>query len=485
MKTPYEKQVTTKLIEEGKFAENIIHFCKNEKNLKMLFEYLKDNDKMIKINEESNNINFNFFYCLDNLITYDSEIINFIYSHNFINCAYEYFNIKQENDRKIIIDLKIIYDLIDNYINGPENQNIEPISDKLEELKEKVEKEYLDIFNNRKDIVELFDLKDNINYVNIKKIYSKILINLFEEQKFEDYDYVNDILQSLEVDSNYVDSETIEQIKALINSGNFQNVFEITKDNCTNPKIINFLYFLLVDILNGPSDLQNFAFLSKAKKIFEEFFDIQNMKKLSLNLPVGLRKRFEKVIEIFKTYETSFTESCDLKTCFNNQTYIKVKYDNNIKKKNNDKKDVRLCETLLSTFNKHIIKRYEEYFGYDIDGIKLFDAYNFYSNEKNDKYFDEHSNNVEYFLENDSSTSFQEYLFSNSTKLISMKYIFKDNNEIKYFLEDLKIFKEYFPYDVLIKIIKIEKIIFVIVSILLRCDYLHCFLKLENREQKL
>ena len=126
MKTPYEKQVTTKLIEEGKFAENIIHFCKNEKNLKMLFEYLKDNDKMIKINEESNNINFNFFYCLDNLITYDREIINFIYSHNFINCAYEYFNIKQENDRKIIIDLKIIYDLIDNYINGPENQNIEP-----------------------------------------------------------------------------------------------------------------------------------------------------------------------------------------------------------------------------------------------------------------------------------------------------------------------------------------------------------------------
>ena len=103
----------------------------------------------------------------------------------------------------------------------------------------------------------------------------------------------------------------------------------------------------------------------------------------------------------------------------------------------------------------------------------------------NDKYFDEHSNNVEYFLENDSSTSFQEYLFSNSTKLISMKYIFKDNNEIKYFIEDLKIFKEYFPYDVLIKIIKIEKIIFVIVSILLRCDYLHYFLKLENREQKL
>ena len=273
--------------------------------------------------------------------------------------------------------------------------------------------------------------------------------------------------------------------QALINSGNFQNVFEITKDNCTNPKIINFLYFLLVDILNGPSDLQNFSFLSKAKKIFEEFFDIQNMKKLSLNLPVGLRKRFEKVIEIFKTYETSFTESCDLKTCFNNQTYIKVKCEKNIKKKNNEKKDVRLCETLLSTFNKHIIKRYEEYFGYDIDGIKLFDAYNFYSNEKNDKYFDEHSNNVEYFLENDSSTSFLEYLFSNSTKFISMKYIFKDNNEIKYFIEDLNIFKEYFPYDVHIKIIRIEKIIFVIVSIFLRCDYLHCFLKLENREQKL
>ena len=90
MKTPYEIEVTIKQLEEGKFDENIIHFCKNKKKLEMLFEYLYEYEKIIKIKVDPNNINFNFLYCLDILITYESEFINFFYSQNFISCAIEY-----------------------------------------------------------------------------------------------------------------------------------------------------------------------------------------------------------------------------------------------------------------------------------------------------------------------------------------------------------------------------------------------------------
>ena len=431
MKTPYEIEATIKQLEEGDFDKNIIHFCKNTNKLKMLFEYLCEYEKIIKIKVEPNKINFHFLYCLDILITYDKVFNNFIYSQNFISYANEYINIKPKNERKIIIDLKILYDLIDNYIKAYEDldYNLEPISDELEKIKNKVEKNYVDIFNKRKDIVKLFDLTDNINSVNVKTIYSKILINLFEESKFEDFDYVNEILESLEVDSNYVDSETIEQIKALINSINFQNAFRLTRDNYDDPKIINLLYFLLVYILNGPSDLQNFPFLSKSKKLYDELFDSIDSKKLLLNLPVGLRKRLEKVIEFFKTNEKYFTESFDLKTRVNNQSSIRVKIVK--KKKNKDKiRRERLSKILSSNFNKYKIKKTEERFEYDLNATKLFNTYNFYSNDKNSKNLDDYTNNVEYFLENDDSTSFHEYLLRDSTKLISKKYIFKDNDEI-------------------------------------------------------
>ena len=73
--------------------------------------------------------------------------------------------------------------------------------------------------------------------------------------------------------------------------------------------------------------------------------------------------------------------------------------------------------------------------------------------------------------------SFPEYLINNSSN-------FRDNSEIDCFFEVLKKMKEYYLYNIDIKIIKIDNNILVIISILLRCDYLHYLFKLEKKEQK-
>ena len=136
----------------------------------------------------------------------------------------------------------------------------------------------------------------------------------------------------------------------------------------------------------------------KAKKSIDKILGFKNSEKLLLNLPFGLKNRFKKVIDIFTINENFFTESCDLKTRANKQSYIRVKCAQN--KNNNDKKKIRdrLSETSFSNFNKNKNKKPNEHFRYDINAIKVFEDYNFYSNDKNNpvENIDDHTNYVEY-----------------------------------------------------------------------------------------
>ena len=259
-----------------KFNYNINILCRNKKGF---LNYLNDEESVIQIKLDNYSNNFNFFYSLQVLISdkdYE-ETINFIFEFKLIKAAYKIL-IKKSNEEKIIqiIGVKIISDLINNYKAFTDETTINTYKKKLEKMKKNIRVVYENVLENKKyvGLVEKFHLPKELEELNVEDIYSKIVLNLFEDTKLDDIKNIDDYSNKYEIDSNFIDKNTIEKVKEKINSRKDQSQFKLTgydfscliynidskKSNLS--KKIEFLYILMAKILNDPSDLKNFSFLS-------------------------------------------------------------------------------------------------------------------------------------------------------------------------------------------------------------------------------
>ena len=63
----------------------------------------------------------------------------------------------------------------------------------------------------------------------VEDIYSKIVLNLFEDTKLDDIKNIDDYSNKYEIDSNFIDKNTIEKVKEKINSRKDQSQFKLTR----------------------------------------------------------------------------------------------------------------------------------------------------------------------------------------------------------------------------------------------------------------
>ena len=290
-------------------------------NMKNFHRYLYDKEEVIYISIKEENINIAFLFYLDLLINDDNFkcVINYSFSYEDIIKINELQKTQSEPIIKIVIG-KIIIDLINHYkeledfdednyekyIKPIGNENKKLIEDNIKkpELKGLLEWEEKDIYAKK-----------------IDKIFIEIIEAFIKKGKFENYEYVSNILMGLDFDfidnTNDMKNSLIEIFDTTNFKKKYQTNYIIENKNEIESKV-NFYYFLIKYILKNSFDLYQFPLLlnmrNKLIKLIKE-----NPSELLLNSDQdkGTKERFYFII----------------KSLLDNEYYLKKLY---VKKKINN-----------------------------------------------------------------------------------------------------------------------------------------------------
>jgi len=184
-------------------------------NIDRINTYLYNNDKIVIIHplkeceECDNKLLFQYYFYLDLLINYNINVKNFEFSIDIIK------NIKgqqiddSEKLRSIIIS-KIVKDLINRYKSFHYNFN---------DIKTINIGTNIKILDNSFDIFKKMNIDiNNIKNIGLEEIYIKIINSLIENKKFEDYEFVIDVIEQLNLEYINLTKNMIEQLLEILNS---------------------------------------------------------------------------------------------------------------------------------------------------------------------------------------------------------------------------------------------------------------------------
>ena len=297
----------------------------NRKNIHNILYYEQES---IEIECNKNNIKLPYIFYLYLLIEEDRNMINYLYSIDYIRNIYnDNINNNSKNKYKLIIISIIIIGLIGNYRNTDlydEDQN--------EELTE-FEKKSNEIINNREII-------KNNNLIKIDNIYIDIIKSLIIEGKFEDYDSYN-IINELELENIDITKTMFDEILKILNSNDYKkNINEyiiLEEKDLYDEKKINFYFILLKYILKNSIYIYHIPILLKTRKFFIKLNNI-----LYNNIKENIREKFEYIFE----------KIVDLQYYYNKKPLFN----------NNESKDKSTIE--MSSINSNtskIIKKVENY----------------------------------------------------------------------------------------------------------------------------
>ena len=285
--------------------------CLNELDLdnKAIFKfiyYFKENihsvlyesEEMIKVDsfKTKNDLSNLFYLCL--LIEEQPGIINYYFSFNFIKDIDYKFKQDLVNKKSLtsIIQSKIILILINNYTGldeyDEENDN---------QILTSIKNSYIEQINNNLDFCKEINL--NLKFSDIigrllNNIYKEIIISVINQGKFENYEYISDIIKQLDLENinstQIMYNELIEVLN--IKNNNYINQYSISKkEELFEEKNINFYYFLLKYILKNPIYIYQIQILLQLKKFI---LNIIKENDLSYNhLDNGSKIRLKYVIE--------------------------------------------------------------------------------------------------------------------------------------------------------------------------------------------
>ena len=221
-------------------------------NRKKIEEILYENEELIRFNEDfvkDDHIS-NYFY-LSLLIRDNPTIINYVYNLDFISYINKHIKIDNKKLIKNLLIRKIIYELINNYKNSDDYDE-----SKEEKILKGIEEENLNLISNNLNIFENFNLNFTLREFlseKIDSIYIKIIIYLIINKKFDDYKYINDLFEELDLKFIKITKYMFYELnKALTN---VNNIIISNNYNMKNPKDlldekkINFYYLLFKYIL--------------------------------------------------------------------------------------------------------------------------------------------------------------------------------------------------------------------------------------------
>ena len=247
---------------------------KEEKHIFQFFYFNREKiGKIIYDEEEILDVNFikmekrlsSYFY-LSLLIKYNPDVNDYTYSMDFIK---QINDLQKDNNDKVykkIIISKIILELIENYRQT--DNYIEEEDNDLNEItkyNENIIEENINILN--KEINSKID-KKIIKGKKVDDIYSEIIKCLIISKKFDEYNYIYNIINELDLEHINITKKIFDEISKILNNQNDMNYYIISNiDDLKDRKKANFYYILLKYILKIPIYIYQIHFLLCTKQL--------------------------------------------------------------------------------------------------------------------------------------------------------------------------------------------------------------------------
>jgi len=170
-----------------------------------------------------------------------------------------------ENKLSKMILSKICIDLINNFksLENFEDEYIEEIS-RIEEENKKIISDNLKIFGNCGLGMEVEEFLEK----NIEKIYADLFQSLIKNKKFENYEFIVNVMKRLDMENILITEKMYDELKDVLNKEEFVKDYKIkNKEDIYDENKINFYFIILKYILKSSFYIYNLNFFFETRKI--------------------------------------------------------------------------------------------------------------------------------------------------------------------------------------------------------------------------
>jgi len=245
---------------KSNIPENI-YFCMTN-----FHSILYKEEVTINIGSYNIKIDLSTLYFLDLLIMDNPETLNYEYSFDFIKNIND-SNKEEKSLRKTLVS-KIMLELLKNY-EGLDEYDENEDKEKVDELRQENEETIKNNIGDLKKLDSIFT-DDYIKSEKLDKLYINILGQLIKSKKFEDNEYVNDIMNQLDMENIYLSNGMFEQLSEILNESNLENYTISSKEDLYDEKKINFYNILFKNVLKNTYFVYRNDFLLKIRKTILE-----------------------------------------------------------------------------------------------------------------------------------------------------------------------------------------------------------------------
>ena len=327
---------------------NYLYFAKAK-----IHDILYNEEELINIefNDTKKELAYNFY--LNLLIKEDDTINNYSYSFEYIKKLNDIRKNLSEKYKSIFY-AKCILDLINIYkgLEIFDKENKEEELNKIQEDNSIVIKDNINIFSNNN-----IKLKINENVFKLKKIdaiFSDIINSLIND-KSENFDFMFNIINQLELESINITQTIFETIRKILNKENNNNINKYRiekKEDLLVERNINFYYILLKYILKNSIYIYQIPFLLDTRKLI-----LKILKTDCLSYDNISNSNEEKLKFLLKAM-------ADSEYYFENKNIIKLKEILNCYKEyyfESKKEDILIIEDIIYKHKKGYEKYLSEY----------------------------------------------------------------------------------------------------------------------------
>ena len=161
-------------------------------NKKLIHNILYESNEVLKINFNNKKNNLEFFFYLILLIRENPNIYDYDFDREYITELNDENRRNNENKINKVIKAKLIYELSNEYLlDSEENKDEKELEEIVKENYEIIsDQNNMSIFNEINDKINVNDIIE----MSIDELYSQIIIGLIESKKFENFDYVYDVI---------------------------------------------------------------------------------------------------------------------------------------------------------------------------------------------------------------------------------------------------------------------------------------------------
>ena len=252
-------------------------------NKDKLHDQLYENEEFLKIDIEIKDKKICQYIYLCLLIEDRAEVCNYQYLFELISKLNDIQRGEKEKILKKIIMAKMILSLVDNYRQIDNNED-----NKGEEELDKISNFNKSILTNNDNITKLNQYKLKIEDINLKKIeeiYLIIIKYLIENSKLEDFEFIENIINQIELESIFLTKLMLNELNIILTKEKeYIKKYEIISfDDIFDKSKIYFYYNLIKYILKQSLYIFQIPFLLETSKKILDLIK-NNLGKLSTSI---------------------------------------------------------------------------------------------------------------------------------------------------------------------------------------------------------